>query len=104
PNEALAQSSREPARLGRRRAGFNRATLGAPSRQAAVEHGDRVVAEGAKRPPDTRGADDAARVVDDHAIAIANAELPDLVREVRRARQHVRPRGARFGELADGGG
>ena len=41
---------------------------------AAVEHRHRVVAEDAKCPPHARGAHDAARVVDDHPVAGADAE------------------------------
>jgi hypothetical protein len=89
-HEAPPQARGEGARLRGRRARFHRPVLGPPPRQAAVQHEDLVVAEGAKRPPDARGARHPAAVVDDHAIPAADPQPADALREVRGARQHVR--------------
>ena len=63
---------------------LDRPALGAPLPEAAVEHGDAVVAEGAEGPPHARRAHHAARVVDDHEVAVADAERADRLRELRR--------------------
>ena len=53
---------------------LDRAALGPPLGQAAVEDGDVGLAEEPERPPDARGAEHADAVVDDDAVAVADAE------------------------------
>src|SRR2546425_4822353 len=59
------------------------------------------MAEGAERPPDARRADDATRVVDDDAIGVRDPQPADALRELPRAREHVRQGRAQVGDLVD---
>src|SRR5207244_2639208 len=97
-DEAPAEARGEAARPRRRRARFDRPALGAPPREATIEDGDRVVAKGAEGPPHARGADDPARVVHDHAVAIADSQSPHAPGKFRGARQHVRERRTGVGD------
>ena len=57
--------------------GLERAALGPPLREPAVEHGDAVVAEGAEQPPQAGRPLADAGVVDDHGRLVVDAELAD---------------------------
>src|SRR3546814_3131293 len=89
---------RRPPRSTRTDTLFPYTTLFRSLRQAAVEHGDLLMAEIAEGPPDARRAEDAALVVDHEAQAVAEAELAHLRREDVRRRQHV---GQRAGGILD---
>ena len=100
-DEPAAQARHEAARRRRRCARLDGTPLGAPAREAAVEDGDRIVAERPEGPPHSRGAHDAARVVDDHPVARADTQGSDLAREFRGAREHVREGRASIGDRVD---
>ena len=75
---------------------------GDPLVESAVEHRDVVVAEDAEHPPHARRRRTAEEpVVDDHAIAVSDAEQSDFFGEVRCIRQHVRQIGIRIGDVID---
>src|SRR3546814_7696707 len=78
---------REVALLGTRLAFLDRPPVVQPLRQAAVEHGDLLVPEGAEGPPYARRAEDAALVVDHQPQAVAEAEPAHLRGEDVRRRQ-----------------
>ena len=61
-----------------------------PFRQAAFEDADLLDAIGAQRPPDARRGEQAERVVDDEAHAVAETERAHLLRQRLGLRQHVR--------------
>src|SRR3546814_17399608 len=86
---------REVALLGTRLAFLDRPPFVQPLRQAAVEHGDLLVPEGAEGPPYARRAEDAALVVDHQPQAVAEAEPAHLRGEDVRRRHHGRPLPAR---------
>jgi hypothetical protein len=69
---------------------LDRAALGDPLGQAAVQHHHVLVAHGAEFPPDAGGGQDAAGVVDDDLRAVAQAQLLDPRGELDRRGQHVR--------------
>ena len=100
-HEAPAKTGRVAAPPGRGQARLDGPTLGAPLREAPVENGDPPMAEGAERPPDARRADDATRVVDDDAIGVRDPQPADALRELPRAREHVRQGRAQVGDLVD---
>ena len=100
-HEPGPQRRLEGAALGLRLAGLERPPLGLPLGEAAVEHGDRIVAERAERPPHPRRAHDATRVIDDDAVVGTDAERADRGRERLRRRQHVRQRGRAVGDHVD---
>ena len=84
-----------------RLAGLERAALGAPLRQAAVEHRDVGLAEEPERPPDPRRAEHADAVVDDDAVAVADAHRPHPGDELLHRRRHVRQARLLVGDLVD---
>jgi hypothetical protein len=67
-----------------RRTILRRPPLGDPFGQAAIEHGDILVTEHAEHPPDARRTHQAVLVVDDDAVAVAQAELAHARRELLR--------------------
>ena len=75
---------------GRRRHVGQRAALGPPLRQAAVQHRDVVVAHEAEQPPHPGRGDEAVVVVDDDPAAVAEAQLAHPRAELGRRRHHVR--------------
>ena len=59
------------------------------------------MAEHPEHPPDPRGAHHAVRVIDDDAVAVAEAELAHARGELLRARQHVGEVRRRVGDFVD---
>ena len=68
---------------------LDRPAFGDPLGQAAVEHDHVLMAHGPEGPPDAGGRPQAQLVVDDHAGAVAEAQLADPRGELHRAGQHV---------------
>src|SRR5690606_28875451 len=77
------------------------AALGLPLWQAAIENGDFLMAEDAKAPPDSRGGKEAAAVIDDDPVAIAQPEAAHLAGENLRGREHVGQGAVRILDLVD---
>src|SRR5439155_25505599 len=100
-HEAPVETRRVATWPGRGQARLDGPRLGAPFREAPVEDGDPRMAEGAKRPPDARRADDAARVVDDDAVGVRDPQPADALRERSGAREHMPQGRARVGDLVD---
>src|SRR5204863_8288981 len=76
-HEAPVEACREAPGRGRGEARLHGPAFRPPLREAAVEDGDALVAEGAKGPPDARRADDATRVVDHDEVPRPDPERAD---------------------------
>ena len=100
-DQLRAEARSEPSRRRRDHAGFNGTALGAPLRQPPVQHGHRLVAEDAERPPDACCAHRGTRVVDHHPVPVADAECAHGPAELFGARQHVGQRRPLVGDLVD---
>ena len=96
----MVEPGGEMARLRQGLALRERAPLGDPFRQAAVEDGDVALAEGAEGPPD--GAPKQAdAVIDNDLHAVADAEPTHGAGEGHRIGQHVRQAGRMVGDGVD---
>jgi len=80
---------------------LQRAALGAPFRQAAVEHGHVGMAEHPEHPPHPRGGEQPRAVIDHHAMPVADPHPPHPADEFLDRRQHVRQRRLGVGDLVD---
>jgi hypothetical protein len=97
----VVEARGEPARAGMGVASFDRTALQPPLRQAAVEDRDLVGPEGAQGPPHAGGGEQAGRIVDHEAHAVAQAERRHLVGEFLRVGQHMRQPGRDVGDDVD---
>jgi len=84
-----------------RTAALQRAVLGLPFWQSAIEHGHIIVAEMAEHPPGPGRAEQTHAVIDDDAHAVAEAEPAHPRGKLLRARQHMGQGVARIGDLVD---
>ena len=100
-HETGLETRRKDFRLGRRLAHLHRMPGGDPRRQAAVENPDPLAAENAEHPPGARRGQHSVAVVDDDAVALADAERADRARERLGVGQHVRQRRRMIGDRVD---
>ena len=80
---------------------IDRAALGLPFRQAAIQHRDIGLAHQPEGPPDPRRRENARPVVDDDLMAIAHAHRPHPADEHLGWRGHVRQAGPLVGDLVN---
>jgi hypothetical protein len=78
-----------------RRHVVERAALGDPFRQSAVQHRHVAMPHGAEHPPYARSRENARTVVNDDPVSVAQAQLADAACEFCRLGKHMRQ--ARFG-------
>ena len=80
---------------------LERAFLGAPLLQPALQNLDVRRAKEAQRPPDPGGADERGRVIDDEAHAVAKAELSRRAGEILGRGKHMRQASRMVGDGVD---